>query len=74
MAGSIYVSIIGGLTASLRRKWSEVYLITVSFGIWPRQKTSSLQAIEVYLRCILVLLKLKDFFTVSNVSGLKVAE
>jgi len=40
--GLIYISITGGLTASLKRKQRDIYAVIVSFGIWVRQNISSL--------------------------------
>ena len=74
MAGLIYILIVRGSTALLKKKRSEVYLAIISFNIWLKQKISFLREIKVCLKCILILLKPKDFFTVSNIFGLKVAE
>jgi len=60
--------------ALLRRKQSNMYAVIMSLSILARQNTSSLCTIGVCLKCILVLIKPKDFITVFSVSGLRVAE
>ena len=65
---------MGGLTALSRRKRRDVYAVIVSLGILARQNISSLWAIGVCLRCIVCLVRPKDFLIVFIVSRLIVAE
>jgi hypothetical protein len=74
MVGLIYILVMGGLKALLKKKWSDVYMVIISLSILARWNISSLYAIKVYLRCILVLIKPKDFLIVLSISKLRVTE
>ena len=54
---------MGGLTALLRRKQSNIYTVIISLSILVKQNISFLYVIRVYLRYSLVLIKPKDFVT-----------
>jgi len=51
-----------------------VYAEIVSFGIWARQNTSSLWAIGVYSRYILLSKRPRDFLIILRISESIVAE
>ena len=65
---------MGGLKALLRRKQSDIYAVIIFFSILARQNISSLCAIKVCLRYILVLIKPRDFLIIPSVFRLRVAE